>query len=63
LLRPDAGKARDRRKQWIEQSRAHWESLRPFLAVMPGFMPGIHVFFSRTAVRINNQFRKFRNFA
>ena len=47
LLRPDAGKARDRRKQRIEQSRAHPENLRPFQSVMPGFMPGIHGFFRR----------------
>ena len=45
LLRPDAGKARDRRKQGIEQSRAHAGSLRPFQFVMPGFTPGIHGFF------------------
>jgi hypothetical protein len=49
LLRSDAGKARDQCKQWIEQSRAHHQSLRPFMLVMPGFMPGIHGFFPKKA--------------
>jgi len=45
LLRPDAWKGRDRRKQRIEQSRAHHGYLSAFLTVMPGLVPGIHVFF------------------
>ncbi len=35
LLRPDAGKAGDRRKQGIEQSRAHRRNLRPFAPSCP----------------------------
>ena len=45
LFRPDAGKARDRRKQGIEEERAHQKNLKLFLIVLPGFMPSIHVFF------------------
>src|ERR1700722_6690235 len=51
LLRADTGKAGDRRKQRIEQSRAHWGNLRPFRVVMPGFMPGIHGFLAREKAR------------
>src|SRR5579864_7188198 len=45
LLRANAAKARERRKQRIEESRAHYESLEFSLTVMPGLVPGIHVFF------------------
>jgi hypothetical protein len=45
LLRSDAGKARDLRKQRIEQSGAHRGSLWSFSLVMPGFGPGFHAFF------------------
>ena len=45
LLRTDAGQAGYGSKQRIEQAGAHGANLGSFRPVMPGFMPGIHVFF------------------
>ncbi|MGY4428056.1 hypothetical protein ACVWWO_000533 [Bradyrhizobium sp. F1.13.1] len=45
LLRTDAGQAGHGGKQRIEQAGAHQANLGSFSLVMPGFMPGIHVFF------------------
>ena len=57
LLRPDTGKARNRRKQWIEESRAHRGNLGLFTAVLPGFAPPIHGFFRGTVADIGARYR------
>ncbi|MGY3358869.1 hypothetical protein ACVWZK_005532 [Bradyrhizobium sp. GM0.4] len=49
LLRTDAGQAGHGGKQRVEQAGAHQANLGPFSLVMPGFMPGIHVFFRAPA--------------